>query len=73
MSVSYLWIGIVVSLVLWTIWKFFIWRDIPERILEEEERLAKEKQLHKQTKQEVKSYAPLRNGSVIVVALNNGI
>ena len=51
---SYLWIGIVVSLVVWTIWKFFIWRDIPERILEQEELMKKEKLQEELKKREVK-------------------
>ena len=51
---SYLWIGIVVSLVVWTIWKFFIWRDIPERILEQEELMKKEKLQEELEKRQVK-------------------
>jgi len=52
-SCSYLWFGIIVSLVIWTIWKFFIWRDIPERILEQEELMKKQKLLERRGKQEV--------------------
>ena len=44
---SYLWIGVTVSLISWTIWKFFIWRDIPERILEQEELMKRDQQQRK--------------------------
>jgi len=55
--ICYLWIGIVVSLVVWTIWKFFIWRDIPERILEQEELMKKEKLQEELKKRQGKSEA----------------
>jgi len=34
--ICYLWTGIILGLISWTIWKFFIWRDIPERLLEQQ-------------------------------------
>jgi len=52
--IKYLWIGIIVSLIVWTIWKFFIWRDIPERILEEEALMAKERRLEKKGKHQAR-------------------
>jgi len=53
--ICYLWCGILIFLVIWTIWKFFIWRDIPERILEQEELMKKQKAVEKRGNQEGKS------------------